>query len=321
MNKKKNRRRYIIAGIVIGFLIAANCGGAAYLLHFALQPHNRGKNLPESWTYMRTTYPHISMWLDSITRHGALLDTLITDEKGVSLHACYMKAPHPTARTAMIVHGYTDNAVRMMHIGYLYAHELHFNVILPDLRYSGLSGGEAIQMGWLDRLDVERWIRLAPQLFRSNSLQMVVHGISMGAATTMMVSGDSQPDYVKCFVEDCGYTSVWDQFHKQLNEQFHLPAFPLLHTASFLCQQRFGWNFKEASALHQVAQSVLPIFFIHGEKDTYVPTSMVYTLYDSKVKGAKERWIAPGSEHAMSYHDHPQEYTRRVHNFVSRYLH
>ena len=44
----------------------------------------------------------------------------------------------------------------------------------------------------------------------------------------MMVSGEKLPAYVDCFVEDCGYTSVWDQFKKELKEQFHLPAFPLL---------------------------------------------------------------------------------------------
>lgn len=54
---------------------------------------------------------------------------------------------------------------------------------------------------------------------------MVVHGISMGAATTMMVSGEAQQPFVKCFVEDCGYTSVWDEFSFQLKDMFGLPEF------------------------------------------------------------------------------------------------
>lgn len=68
-------------------------------------------------------------------------------------------------------------------------------------------------MGWLDRKDVTQWMEVANRIY-GDSTSMVVHGISMGAATTMMVSGEPQPDYVKCFVEDCGYTSVWDQFPK-----------------------------------------------------------------------------------------------------------
>ena len=77
----------------------------------------------------------------------------------------------------------------MLMIGYLYNHDLRYNVLLPDLHYHGRSEGRAIRMGWLDRLDVLRWMEAADTLFGGNT-QMVVHGISMGAATTMMVAGE-----------------------------------------------------------------------------------------------------------------------------------
>lgn len=218
----------------------------------------------------------------------------------------------------MIVHGYTDNAVRMLMIGYLYNHDLGYNILLPDLHYHGRSEGRAIRMGWLDRLDVLRWMDVANELFGGHT-QMVVHGISMGAATTMMVSGEEQRPYVKCFVEDCGYTSVWDEFRKELKEQFSLPAFPLLHVASWLCDLKYGWNFREASALDQVAKCRQPMLFIHGDADDYVPTWMVYPLYEAK-PGEKELWVVPGATHAMSYRDNPEEYTRRVGEFVGRYI-
>ena len=148
---------------------------------------------------------------------------------------------------------------------------------------------------------------------------MVVHGISMGAATTMMVSGEPQPGFVKCYVEDCGYTSVWDEFAGELKEQFHLPAFPLLYTASWLCELKYGWNFKEASALRQVAKCRLPMFFIHGSEDTFVPTRMVYELYEAKPE-PKELWIVPGAKHALSYKDETAIYTEKVKTFVERYI-
>ena len=153
---------------------------------------------------------------------------------------------------------------------------------------------------------------------------MVVHGISMGAATTMMASGEVghaqyQQPFIKCFVEDCGYTSVWDEFRGELEEQFGLPAFPLLHTASWLCRQEYGWDFQEASALEQVKKCALPMLFIHGDADTFVPTWMVYPLYEAKPE-PKELWIVPGTTHAMSYKDYPQEYTERVKKFVGKYI-
>ena len=120
---------------------------------------------------------------------------------------------------------------------------------------------------------------------------MVVHGISMGGATTMMVSGEKQQPYVKCFVEDCGYTSVWDEFSHELKSSFHLPAFPLMYTTSWLCEKKYGWNFKEASS-----------------------------LYEAKPE-PKELWIVPGAAHALSYKENKQEYTDKVRDFVGRYIH
>ena len=266
-------------------------------------------------------------------RQGALKDFYIENDRGETLHALYVAAAHPTLKTAVIVHGYTDNAVRMLMIGYLYSKEMGFNILLPDLYGHGMSEGNHVQMGWKDRLDVLQWTETADELFGRNhadsiasrSTKMVVHGISMGAATTMMVSGEVehgqyQQPFIKCFVEDCGYTSVWDEFRGELKEQFGLPAFPLLHTASWLCRQEYGWDFREASALEQVKKCTLPMLFIHGDADTFVPTWMVYPLYEAKPE-PKELWIVPGATHAMSYKDYPQEYTEHVKKFVGKYIH
>ena len=175
-----------------------------------------------------------------------------------------------------------------------------------------------MQMGWKDRLDVLRWTEIADSLFGGHTRQ-VVHGISMGAATTMMLSGEELPSCVKCFVEDCGYTSVREQFAKELRGQFGLPAFPLLDVASWLCGLKYGWTFGKASALKQVARCDRPMFFIHGDADDYVPTAMVYPLYEAK-PGEKELWVVPGAAHALSYRDNRAEYTRRVGEFVGRYI-
>ncbi|MDE6375548.1 MAG: alpha/beta hydrolase, partial [Alistipes sp.] len=242
--------RWTAAVVVVAVVVVA--GGSLYLLAYSLTPQKtmRAKNA-SARDYMVSEYPFLGPWLDSLETTGALRDTTIVGAEGERLHAIYAAAPEPTDRTAVIVHGYTDNAVRMLMIGYLYNHDLGYNIFLPDLYFHGRSEGRAIRMGWKDRLDVLRWMEIADSVFGGHT-QMVVHGISMGAATTMMVSGEQQQPYVKCFVEDCGYTSVRDEFAKELREQFHLPAFPLLPVASWLCDLRYGWNFCEASALEQV---------------------------------------------------------------------
>ncbi len=315
----KKRIVHIVVGIVLLSAVII-VGGSFYMLRFALRPETtiaeRNRTAQDT---MYAQYPFLHPWMDSLQQAGALRDTTILNPQGIRLHALYALAPEPTPRTAVIVHGYTDCAVRMLMIGYLYNHDLRYNILLPDLQHHGASGGKAIQMGWKDRLDVLQWMQVANTRFGGQT-QMIVHGISMGAATVMMLSGEPQAPYVKCFVEDCGYTSVWDEFSDEIRSSFHLPPFPLLYTTSWLCELKYGWNFKEASALKQVARSTLPMLFIHGDADTFVPTAMVYPLYDAKRTGYKELWLAPGAAHARSYHDHRAEYTQKVKSFTKKYV-
>lgn len=83
-------------------------------------------------------------------------------------------------------------------------------MIAPDLRGLRRERGRLCRHGVADREDILRWIDFI--LADDPQAKIVIHGISMGAATTMMTAGESTPDNVKAFVEDCGYTSVWDYF-------------------------------------------------------------------------------------------------------------
>lgn len=324
----KKTIRYTLVSVTL--LLVLLIGTGYYMLGYSLRPdelQGRSRNLEASYEQLFQRYPYLEPWVDSLQTVGALRNFYLDSERGETLHALYVTAAQPTGKTAVIVHGYTDNAVRMLMIGYLYNKVLGYNILLPDLHAHGLSQGDEVQMGWLDRLDVLQWTAVADELFgcdAASGTQIVLHGISMGAATTMMVSGEvqhgiHQQPSVRCFVEDCGYTSVWDEFGGELKAQFHLPAFPLMHITNALCRMKYGWSFREASALEQVRKCTLPMLFIHGDADTFVPTWMVYPLYEAKPE-PKELWIAPGTDHAHAYRDHTEEYTRRVKAFVEKYM-
>ena len=319
---KRNKIIGWTAGILCVLVALVLTGATFFLQWYALEAggNERGKNIEASYDFMFEHYPFLRQWTDSLEQDNALRDTFILSSDGTRLHALYLYADTATANTAIAVHGYTDNAVRMLHIAYLYNHDLHYNVLLPDLRFAGLSDGNHIQMGWQDRLDVLRWMDVANKLFASEGGQtsMVVHGTSMGSATTMSVSGEAQPPFVNCFVADCGYTCVWDEFSSELQNQFGLPPFPLLYLASWATGLRYGWTFQEASPLAQVRKCHLPMLFIHGTEDTFVPTWMGDSLYAAK-KGIKEYWRVEGATHADSYLKYPKEYTEKVKSFVETY--
>lgn len=316
------RRALIWAiGAVVVILVVATAAASVYMLNFSLRPDaDYSHNLQSRLRRTLNDCPQLRPWVDSLLQTHALRDTFVVMPTGERHHAVYVRAAKATNRVAILVHGYTDNSMGMIHIASIYG-RMGFNLLLPDLHAHGKSQGEGIQMGWKERLDVMEWLRVADDMFAGggNGSQIVVHGVSMGAATTMSLSGERLPKSVRCLVEDCGYTSAWDEFEYQLADMFHLPAFPLLYTTSILCKIRYGWSFGEASSLRQVGKCRLPMLFIHGDKDTYVPFSMLQQLYNAKPQ-PKEMWIAPGSIHATSFRDHPDEYGIRVRGFVGKYI-
>lgn len=75
------------------------------------------------------------------------------------------------------------------------------------------------------------------------------------------------------------YPSAKDILAYQFKKMYKLSRFPLLNITSMICKLRTGYFFGEASALRQVSKSQIPILFIHGSADKFVPTSMAYLLH------------------------------------------
>jgi len=315
----KTTRKVALTIIIIALVLLAAVMLLAgpVLCNYVVKPQWHGQDLDYTMEYMDEEYG-LGDWFKSLQDEGSIKDTVIVGEHGVNIHAAYFAAADPenAPGTAFIIHGYTCNYRYMLHIARMYREDLGYNVFMPDLQHHGLSEGEAIQMGWLDRLDVIRWIDVARDVFHDDF--MVIHGISMGGATTMMVSGEALPPFVRAFVDDCGYTDVWAELKYKFRQEFKLPSWPFLDLADRYCQKHYGWGFKEASSTAQLAKSTGPMLFIHGDSDDYVPTAHVYGCFEAKTHGYKELWLAPDTGHADSYKNHPDEYRDKVAAFLAK---
>ena len=316
-------RQFRILALALLIPVLSGCGTVGHLMaKFALEPSEHGNEIEADRAKTEGRYPGIIAWYDSLTLAKVFKDTTIIGEGGCRLHAIYAPAKDPaTAKgDAIVIHGYTDNHICFLNLVGMYREYLNFNVMVPDLHHHGYSEGETIQMGWLDRLDIERWIPVTQDIFPTDF--MVLHGVSMGAATVMMTAGDEEilPEYVRAFVEDCGYTSVWDQFSHNIRQSYPwMPAKDVvLGCASGICKIEHHWDFHQASSVHQLAKSTRPMLFIHGDQDDFVPFSHLQQNYDAKTQGYKEMWIAPGTKHAMAFKDHPWEYLEVVTKFLDK---
>jgi len=233
----------------------------------------------------------------------------------LTLHAYKILNPSKTDNWVITIHGYNSDGAEMTNYAKKF-YEEGYNVLIPDLRAHGYSEGNYIGMGWHDRLDIIKWINF---IIKENSnAKIILHGVSMGAATACMVSGEELPSNVKVIIADCGYSSVWEEFTYQLKQKFKLPNFPFLHAASVVTRIRAGYNLKRASVINQVAKSKTPILFIHGDKDDYVPYEMMDKLYNA-ANCPKEKITILGADHAKCVIQDPDTYWNSINNFIAKY--
>lgn len=236
---------------------------------------------------------------------------------GLTLRGHYLPPLVPSDRVVILVHGYGGVGTDLAGFAYLY-HQAGFHVMMPDNRGHGKSEGNYIGFGWHDREDCLRWTEyLIARLGQESAI--FLHGVSMGGATVLMTSGEVLPPQVKGIISDCAYTSVNAVLAYQMKRMYRLPHFPFLAMTSLLTKLKAGYFFSEASALKQVKRATVPILFLHGGADTFVPTSMVYELYQA-CPTEKELVVIPNAAHAMAYFEDPDTYDTVVERFVRRIL-
>ena len=254
-----------------------------------------------------TGTPEMKKWYNE---HGE--DVYIMSDS-LRLHGKIFK--NNSSKYVLVCHGYTSKAKHMA--GFVNKfYSLGYNVLAADARAHGDSEGTKIGMGWPERFDVIEWIKLI--ISWEPNAQIILHGVSMGAATVLMASGEELPENVKVIIADCGYTSEWDEFKCEANA-LHIPWFPVLNAASVMSRLRDGYDFKQASALEQVKQSRIPTLFIHGSDDELVPYSMLDKLY-SAAACEKECLTVNGAGHALSSSVEPELYWNTVESFIDKYL-
>ena len=242
-------------------------------------------------------------------------DVFINSFDNLKLHGYILKTEN-SDKWAITVHGYTNKAESMSAMAYKY-HSLGYNILMPDLRGHGKSEGSYVGMGWHDRLDILKWIDLI--IKENKDAKILLHGISMGAGTVMMVSGEELPENVKVIIEDCGYTSAKEQLAYNLKTMFKLPSFPILNFCSLITKIKDNYFISEASAIKQLQKAKVPILFIHGDKDKFVPFYMLDKLYNA-CSSKKDKLIIKDVGHAKSESLKSDLYWNKVEDFIKPYM-
>ena len=243
-------------------------------------------------------------------------DVYTTSHDGLKLYGRYYHF-NDNAPLVIIFHGYRSNAYRDGNGGFQIAKNYGLNVLIPDQRSHGKSEGTAITFGIKESYDCAQWIDYSKKRF-GNDIRIVLVGLSMGAATVMMASDKIPAENVKGIIADCGFSSP-KEILKEVAKQMKYPC----EIAYFLTRMGAklfgGFDVEESSALEALAKTSIPLLFIHGESDGFVPCYMSRKCYEA-CASPKQIFTVKDATHGVSYYLDTPGYTKTVTDFFDRVL-
>lgn len=241
-------------------------------------------------------------------------DVFITSFDGLRLHAKFYAASERKAPVQIMFHGYKSAAERDFCGGLREGIDGGFNVLLVDQRAHGESEGKYLTFGVNERFDCLSWASYAAERF-GNDVKIYLYGISMGAATVLMASALPLPKSVSGIVADCGYTSPKDIIFSVLRDH-HVPAAPVYAVACLGARLFCGFDLDSASAPEALSHSRIPVLFIHGDDDRFVPCRMSRENFEASAAERKKLLIVPNAGHGLSYMLDRPAYLSALHEFL-----
>lgn len=241
----------------------------------------------------------------------------ITSHDSNTLHGRY----YHTAEGAPLqiqFHGYRSNPMTDFCGGCKLAMDLGHNVLIVDQRSHGKSDGNAITFGIEERRDCLDWIRYTLDRFGSDT-QILLVGISMGAATVLMATDLDLPRNVVGIIADSPYSSPRNIICKVCARDMHLPAKPVYPFVKLGARIFGGFDLEECDAVTAVAKTRIPILLIHGEDDRYVPCYMSQEILDA-CNGPVTCEFFPGAGHGLSYIVDAKRYEAVTITFIEKVL-
>ncbi len=216
-------------------------------------------------------------------------------------------------RVIIAMHGWRSSWIQDFGAIASFWKESRCSVLFCEQRGQGLSGGDYMGFGLMERFDCKEWIRWVKDEKKWNG-PIYLAGISMGAATVLMASSLDLPENVRGIMADCAFTSphaIWKHVvENNLRISYNVHGI----IANDLCRRKIQMGPKDFSTVDAVRESKTPTLFIHGSDDHFVPVEMTYENYKS-CAAPKRLLIVPGADHGMSYFINKEEYEKAMLRF------
>lgn len=287
-------------GLLVGVLAVAN----RMILNSAFE--REAKKRPKGGTSkMGERAEAGKAWLHENDRHIVSM----VNREGLTLYGHYFPCDH-AKRTLIEFHGWHGSWDVEFSASSPYLHEMGCNLLLVEQRAQGRSEGKYMTFGLKEREDVMDWVTWYQEHIDEN-IPIYLAGLSMGATTVLMAAADPFPDEVKGIIADCGFTSAYEIIKIVSKQWNNTPEHPIMDIFRQYCKYKVGVDLKGWSTVEAVKKTELPILFVHGTGDRFVPYEMTLEAYEA-CQSHKDLLLVKDAAHGMSFLDAQEEYTQKV---------
>ena len=268
-----------------------------------------------------TRYVENNLFDEALYNSASKEDITLKSFDGLNLTSTLIMNENPTNKFIVLVHG-----VSICYVGSLKYFDIFyrngFNVLIVNQRRHGKSEGKYSTYGFYEKYDVNMWIEYLKSRF-GNDIILGLHGESMGAGTVM----ETIPlnDSIKFVIEDCGYSNFHELIgfqitHAYKNRLVRKILRPSLIFANFFMKTKAKFSMKKIVPIDIVSSTSLPMMFIHGKEDYFVPWYMSVDLYNAKTKGYKKLYLVEGAKHAEALEVNKILYEKKIMTFIEKAL-
>jgi len=224
------------------------------------------------------------------------------------------------AGTLILVHGFTWTRYGMLKYAAPFIRK-GWNLVGFDLGGHGDSPAGSVpspSFGHHEKYDLAAVVDWARARF-PDSGPLVLLGESMGAATALQYA--PRDPALAAVIADSSFSSAAAELDARLAAARIPPllAVPIRALVSVLLRRLRGYDLADASPEEAVLRTRVPILFIHGAEDTYVPTEMSTAMAAGRRAagtGPTDLLIVPGARHVQSVLIDPDTWFATVFSFL-----
>lgn len=317
--KKRTKRILLGVGLGSAAVVAAQKLLANNLIDLALD-REPPKNIEESKKKAAGSDKHLKVLHDMQDLSDRLENSgcevvNISARDGINLVGHYYRCEH-AKRVIIAMHGWRSSWSRDFGCVAEFWHQNDCSVLYAEQRGQNASEGEYMGFGITERYDCLDWANYIHER-TGGSLPVYLAGVSMGATTVLMAAGQQLPECVHGIIADCGFTSPKAIWKHVVQGNLHIP-YSFVEESLDKAYQQIADAESDYSCESALKDCKVPVLFIHGTDDRFVPIEMTYDNY--KACAARKRlFIVPGAEHGMSYFEDKEGYEKTVRQFWADY--